>query len=274
MGVRKALVTALFGAGVALGSQGALASHVPGFSFTAEPFCINPGAVGEGGATTCGLRFMDFSYGAEADQTGFTFDETGGGFFSSFKTSLSGAPVGGTGLTTDYNLYFLFSGNGTITPNPAPGADGTFTSFDFSIFVDTNQDTTLTEPAPGLPDESVTVAAGGDEDIVVLTGTLVVGGFHLFPNLVSGDFDVLLTASNCGLPGFFDLPGDDCIALAEVAGNNREIIGAVLPGPTVVATDIIINGSGQAAFQDVPEPMTLLLLASGLLLLGGFRRLR
>lgn len=265
------IATALLG--LAMVSGTALAGHISSTPFPgAQPFTVNPTAVGESNASF-NASYADFSYQSEVDQTAFgTFDETGGGFFGTFRTSLGGAPVPGTGLGTDYQLYALFSGTGTISGNPAGGLDGVFTpppgGFQLQIFVDRNLNTVLSSPTLGGADESVTVASGGADDVLVGTGGLVVGGFHVFPGLANGDFDVVVDVNAVG--GFFTGPFSFALTLGDFNGVNTQITG--LSGGA--ATDGIIIGSGNFAVAAVPEPATLALLGVGLLGLAGIKRTR
>lgn len=264
------LAAAMTAAGLALGSASALAFHLPDTSFTAEPFTVTPGAIGapQGSFTA---SYIDFSYRAEVDNVGggstSTFFETLGGFFGTFRNSLGGAPVPNTGLGTSYQLYALGSGSGTTTASGG-GLIGEFTTFSLSIFADPNMNTTLSTPTEGAGggNESIGVAGGGADDILVATGTLVVGGFHVFSGLAAGDFDILLTITPVG--GFFS-GGPFSLALGDFNGVNTSISGIATPAPNTAFTDATIIGSGNFSVQGrVPEPATLALLGLGFAAIG------
>jgi hypothetical protein len=270
MKFRKTLVAAaLLGASLGLASSPAVASHVPGFGFSEVPFTFDATAYGGGEFTA---TFIDFSYEAEVDQTGFTFDETGVAFFSSFRTSLSQPPIGGTGLVTDYNMYATFAGSGTVAVNAALGVDGTFLTFDAAIFIDPSQDTTASEFTIGAPDESKTAIDPSGDDVLILTGELIIGGFHVNSGLAAGDFDVVfrVTSFDDSVWGGEAFAGP--IVIGDINGVNTQIVG-VLPPPAIFV-DARITGSGNVSFQSIPEPGTVSLLGLGLLGFGVLLRTR
>jgi hypothetical protein len=270
MEFRKALMAATI-AGASFGFAGsAVASHVPGIGFNAQNFTFDATAYGGSEFTA---RFIDFSYEAEVDQQVAIFQETGVGFFSSFRTDLSSPPIADTGLTTDYRMYAIFDGTGTVTPSGSGGVNGTFTTFNARIFIDPNEDTEATTfqtgAAGGNESKGVT---GNADDVEILEGTLLVGGFHVFPGLANGDFDVQFIVESFdetvwGGPAFAGP-----IVIGDINGVNTSIQGVGAPGTTFI--DARINGSGNVSFQSVPEPGSLSLLGLGLFGLGALLRTR
>lgn len=261
------------GAVLAMASSVALAGHVPGIGFAAKSFTINPSAIGEAGCGggTCTASFLDFSYKAEVDQikTGAAtsaFDETGGGFFGTFRTTLGDPAVRRTGLNNNYSMYFVFTAAGT-TALSGTTIDGAFSSFNYTMYVDRNMNTTLSKAQAGGIDQSIAVSGGNADDVAVLTGTLVQGGFHIAQGLANGDFDVIATAT--ALNGFF---GGDAFAsgtaFTDINGVNSIIKGIPKLNPFATTTDITIDGSGNSSFEpvpvQVPEPTSVALFGLAL----------
>lgn len=270
---RGAKLVALVAGSLAFMAAGpAFASHISVPDLTPTPFTVDPSAVGEPGAPFT-ATFINFSYRALVDQSTpappGVFSESGGGFFSGFDHPTLGTPVNDTGIGSDYRLYVTFTATGTAAPNAIGGIDVTFTSFAGSLFVDKDRDTVLTCSTPGSckgpsdGDQDISVESGGFEDVLVATGApLFIGGAHVFPGLVNGDFTVLVFFEPVG--SFFSGPVFIGLTLADINGVNTTVDFA---GQSALAsfTDLRIDGSGNLfVTRVVPNPSTLVLLGLGL----------
>lgn len=279
MKIFNKLAAGLVFASLSLISLPSHAAHVAGFSFTEQPFTFD--ATAYGATSSFSAQFIDFSYEAEIDYTaagvGFgSFAETGMGFFSGFNNGLGTPPIN-SGLNNAYNMYVLFSALGSAQAN-GTGIDGTFSSFNVSIFIDPNRNTTASTFTVGAAggNESKTATGITGDDVLILTGTLVRGGFHVFGGLANGDFDSVLNVTSfdsnvLGGAAFanFGLPGGG--VQADINGVNTSIAG--LSGFPNSFQDARFNGSGNTSLQSIPEPTSLALLGIGLLGLAiGARR--
>ena len=268
-------------------SLSANAAHIAGLSlFDGQAFTFDGSAYSAGSSFTA--TAIDFSYVSDTDQTSTgpasaTFDEDGVAFFSTFQNPL-GTPVSAatTGLNNGYKAYLTFAATGTAVPGPGgAGVDGTFDSFVVNIYIDADENTTTVPATAGGPgDETTTVGGITADDVLILSGTLSLGGFHVFGGLANGDYDVLFNVNSYdptvwgGAAFAGDLNGDgdfldpgESATKGDLNGVNTSIVG--LGAPTFGdKTDIIINGSGNIALRTVPVPGVLGLLGAGLLGLG------
>lgn len=264
--IKSVIRESLLAAGMVLSVMSAVAS--------ADSFTVNPGAVGASGPTVANVNFTDFSYVALVNQTATagtgTFNEQGAGFFSSYRFPNLPDVVTNSGINTNYKLYAVFTGSGTVAPTPSipGGTTATFTDFNLRLFVDRNMNSTINASPVGTPGGTVTVANTADDVLVGQSAGLVAGQAHAFPGLANGDFKVLVNFNPVG--GFLSGPFTLGLNIANFNGVNTSLTGFSMGS----FTSGRIDGSGNLSFSVIPEPASLLLVGSGLAALGWLRRRR
>jgi hypothetical protein len=215
-------------------------------------FTVTPSAIGAP-QSAFQATIADFSYNATINQTGpvgcvpgCPFTETGHASFSSFKGADFITPVMNTGLNESpgYTLTGDFTATGTAVPL-GTGIRATFSSFNLTL---------TAHPS------------GGGNVVVAQSTNLLSGEAHIFgPELARGDFHVIIGVNPVG--GFLSGPFTLGLNTADFAGNNTNVSGFA-----VGASTSTIQGSGNLSFTAVPEPASLILLGSGIAVLGWWRR--
>jgi hypothetical protein len=249
------------------------------FSSTAmaEPlFTVDESIQGSGGQISA--TRIQGSYQEAADFTAL------GGFnvsilldLNTFVNTTTAVTVSSELGATNYNLFATFTGSGTFAANAFGGADFTFTSGDFSLYLDPENDTTFEALASKDATNAWSTNDVGGGDGLLASGNIITGGGLLVPalfgslcltdDLICGTFGTKTSLSLTALGETYFVAPDPFFDMSLESGTMRNF------DPFNFTDTQQITGDGSVFFANkVPEPATLALFGLGLAGIAGVAR--
>ena len=254
--IRKFTKSAFAVTALALASASAMAVDLPDFTF-------NPGAAGLSGSAFTADNFIVSDYGT-VTLSGTSFTDTG--FLSVSRFQQNSFDISPTGFGTSYNLYFQYTGAGTLSSAGNPAAtptSGTFSNLTFTLYGYNGPAATFT---PGS-----TTATGA---VALATGSLLpgvgMGSVITFPQSPSFSAGAGANTSFVAGPAFTSPVPFYNMAVASFINSPSQV--------TQTASGFTIQQGGGSvnftAVTPVPEPETYALMLAGLGMIGMLARRR
>lgn len=189
---------------------------------------------------------------------GLSFTENG--LFRVTNYQLGGNPVITDNLGTGYNLYATFTSSGTLTQITPTFFVATFTSLNFTLFLDPDANTNLSGQTPaGTTGDDFAIASGS---LLEGTGTANLNpAFLAVTSNTNTTFNTIVNTFFTSPVPFYNLQQ---IASNQTAGQ-LSIVGSTIT---------IQDGGATVTFASVPEPATLAMFGAGLLGLAAVLRRR